>query len=720
MGASELQGGREPIRLRKRNHHADNGLRKAGPDSPAHCFTGLVRNNSELATMLQDDPSEASQTRVPRVQGFFAHHGVWAPGVRVFRQLTFRSKAILISIVFLIPIVALSIQYGRQSTELLRSNENAKVGITYASEVLPLLKLLQQQRSAILQQGGAESGGAQVKAMADAIGLQFKRVVELDQQHGELLRTKEALEVLRANMEKAAAQQGSKNLLAMHKRQSQSIEAALALLDAALDGSGLTLDSDPDTNRLMQTGLAQLPRLTEASLAVDDLGLAVVRGANPQMGAKMMSPLRAIGVYLDGQTRVGLDKLVAAHPELAQRIAYASTQEAMARVDELVGGLGEEGWKAEPAALVSAREAVADRANSLQAAIVAELRLRQQARSDRIWLERGLLLSLLTAAMLLASYLFISFSRVMQGGLNEVRRHLRAMTGGDLTTSPNPWGKDEAARLMLDLRAMQDSLRDIVSQVRVSSEGIVSASLQIASGASELSSRTEQTASSLQRSAASLEQIGTTVRQTADDAGQATGIGKESADAAVRGGEVIGRVNSTMHDIRNSSSKIGEIIGVIDGIAFQTNILALNAAVEAARAGEAGRGFAVVAAEVRSLAQRSASAAREIKSLVGGSLDKVNNGVSVVQDASTAMNAIVSAAKRVNDLLDGIAIGTREQARGVTEIGTAVNEVDLVTQQNSALVEETAAAAAALEDQARMLVERVSRFRLPEASTDGA
>ena len=667
--------------------------------------------------MIQNDSSAPFQRQVPRSQGFFAHHGFWAPGVRLFRQLSFHSKAILISVVFLIPIIALSIQYVRQSTELLHSNEDAKVGVIYASEVLQLLKLLQQQRSAILQRTDAESGGAEVKAMTDAIDLQFKRVVEVDQQHGELLRTKEALDVLRANMEKAAAQQGTKNLLAVHKRQTQSIEAALTLLDAALDGSGLTHDSDPDTSRLMRTGFAELPRLVEATLAADDLGLAAAHGANPQMSAKMMAPMRAVGVYLDGQTRQELDKLIVVHPELAQRIAYAPTQAAMAKVDEMVSGLGEEEWKVEPVALIAARQAVVDRTNALQVAIIEELRLLQQARIDRIRLERGLLLSLLATAMLLASYLFVSFSRVMQGGLNEVRRHLRAMTGGDLTTSPNPWGKDEAAHLMFDLRTMQDSLRDIVSQVRVSSEGIMSASLHIASGASELSSRTEQTASSLKRSAAALDQIGTTVHQTADDAGQATGIGKESADSAVRGGDVIGRVNSTMQDIRESSSKIGEIIGVIDGIAFQTNILALNAAVEAARAGEAGRGFAVVAAEVRSLAQRSATAAREIKILVGGSIDKVNSGVSVVQDASTAMHVIVSATQRVNVLLDGIAVGTREQALGVTAIGRAVSEVDSVTQQNSTLVEETVTAAAALEDQARILVERVSHFRLPASGT---
>ncbi|MBL8345325.1 MAG: hypothetical protein JNN03_07780 [Rubrivivax sp.] len=666
-----------------------------------------------MTKMTRSDLPTTRQRGEPGMRGFFAHHGFWAPGVRVFRHLTFRSKAILISVVFLVPIVAQAIVYWRQSTELLQSNERAKGGTAYAAEVLALLKLLQQQRSTSLQPAGAGSSSAELKAMTDAVGLQFKRVADVDAQHGEQFRTKEALDVLRANMEKAAAQQGARNLLAVHKRQSQSIEAALAVLDAVLDGSGLTLDSDADTNRLMQTGLAQLPRLTEATLAAGDLGLAAARGANAQMSASMMSPLRAIGVYLDGQTRLGLDKLVAAHPELAQRFAYASTQEVMAKVEQLVADLGQEGWKVDQAELSSARQAMLERATALQGELVAELRRLQHARIDGIRIERGLLLSLLTVALLLASYLFIAFSRVMQGGLNEVRRHLYAMTGGDLTTRPSPWGRDEAASLMLDLGRMQDSLRGIVSQVRISSEDIVNASQKIASGASELSCRTERTATSLQRSAASLEQIGATARQTADDAGEATGIGKESTDAALRGGDVIGRMSSTMHDIRDASSKIGEIIGVIDGIAFQTNILALNAAIEAARAGSAGRGFAVVAAEVRSLAQRSATAAREIKSLVGGSIDKVNGGVSVVHDAGAAMHAIVSAAQRVNSLLDGIAVVTGEQAKGVTGIGSAVNEVDSVMQHNTVLVEETAAAAMALQSQARVLFERVSHFRLP-------
>ena len=357
---------------------------------------------------------------------------------------------------------------------------------------------------------------------------------------------------------------------------------------------------------------------------------------------------------------------------------------------------------------------MSDRSVKLQADILTELERLIHDRAGAAQMERALILSLLTISLLLAAYMFIAFSRVMQGGLGEVRRHLKAMTAGDLTTMPRPWGRDEAADLMVTLSDMQDALRGIVRQVRQSSEGIVAGSLQIAGGATELSSHSEETAASLQRTAASMDQIGATVRQTADRAGEATDIGRLNADAAERGGKVIEQVITTMQDIHSSSSKIGEIIGVIDGIAFQTNILALNAAVEAARAGESGRGFAVVAAEVRALAQRSATAAREIKALVGSSVDKVTAGTGVVQRAGGVIGEIVDASRRVNALLATIAESTREQAQGVTDVGSAVIEVDRVTQRNTALVQETAAAADALHGQAHVLAERVARFNLPD------
>jgi methyl-accepting chemotaxis protein len=320
------------------------------------------------------------------------------------------------------------------------------------------------------------------------------------------------------------------------------------------------------------------------------------------------------------------------------------------------------------------------------------------------------------AATLLASYLFLSFYRVMDGGLKETRRHLRAMTDGDLTTSPSPWGKDEAAQVMLDLRAMQDSLRSMVLRVRTSSDDIVHSSSEIASGAMDLSSRTESAAASLQQSAASMEQIASTVKMTSAHTDEASRVAHHNAEAAAEGGRVMAEVVHTMDGIRTSSAKIGEIIGTIDGIAFQTNILALNAAVEAARAGEQGRGFAVVASEVRTLAQRSTAAAREIKTLIGTSVEQVESGTAVVRKAGATIEDIVASSQRVSELLGEVATGAREQSAGIGQIGEAVQDLDRVTQQNAALVEQTAAASSAMRDQACSLAEEVARFRLREDS----
>jgi methyl-accepting chemotaxis protein len=297
--------------------------------------------------------------------------------------------------------------------------------------------------------------------------------------------------------------------------------------------------------------------------------------------------------------------------------------------------------------------------------------------------------------------------------LREVAFHIDAMRDGDLTTSPRAWGADEAARLMETLSQMQLSLRQIVSQVRGSSDGIVSASTEIASGAADLSSRTEQSAANLEETASAMEQIAATVRSNEETLAEATKLATNNAQVAEKGGQIIGQVVTTMQGINSASTRIGDIIGTIDGIAFQTNILALNAAVEAARAGEQGRGFAVVASEVRALAQRSAAAAREIKTLITGSIEQVEGGVRVVQQAGTAMTDMVSGARRVRELLAEVAVGAREQTQGVAQTARAVQDLDNATQQNAALVEQTAAAAGSLNQQAHDLATEVSRFKLP-------
>jgi methyl-accepting chemotaxis protein len=266
--------------------------------------------------------------------------------------------------------------------------------------------------------------------------------------------------------------------------------------------------------------------------------------------------------------------------------------------------------------------------------------------------------------------------------------------------------------LLAEMKHMQQQLAGIVAQVRSSSDSIATGSAQIATGNADLSQRTEEQASNLEQTAASMEQLSGTVKASADTAGHANELAGSASLAATKGGEMVGRVVGTMQEIAASSKKIADIIGVIDGIAFQTNILALNAAVEAARAGEQGRGFAVVASEVRSLASRSAEAAKEIKSLIGASVEKVETGTQQVNDAGASMGEIVSQVKRVSELISEISRATIEQSTGIGQVGEAVTQLDQVTQQNAALVEESAAAADSLKQQAARMAEVVSVFKL--------
>ncbi len=293
-----------------------------------------------------------------------------------------------------------------------------------------------------------------------------------------------------------------------------------------------------------------------------------------------------------------------------------------------------------------------------------------------------------------------------------------AIANGDLTGSSVPIeGEDEASHLMRSLQHMQQALQSLVSQLRTSADSIRTASVEIASGNQDLSNRTEQTASNLQQAASSMVQLTGTVRQTADSARTANQLANSASSAAAKGGEVVGQVVSTMDEINTSSKKISDIIGVIDSIAFQTNILALNAAVEAARAGEQGRGFAVVASEVRSLAQRSAEAAREIKTLIGASVERVEVGSRLVQEAGSSMTDIVSSVQRVSDIIGEITAAASEQSDGIEQVNQSVVQLDQMTQQNAALVEESAAAAESLKDQAEQLTDAVGKFR---TSTTGA
>jgi methyl-accepting chemotaxis protein len=330
---------------------------------------------------------------------------------------------------------------------------------------------------------------------------------------------------------------------------------------------------------------------------------------------------------------------------------------------------------------------------------------------------RNILLALGAAAILLGAMLAWFISRSVTRPLSNAVAIARTVASGDLSSRIESTSRDETGQLLLALKDMNASLLQTVSEVRSGTDAIATASRQIAAGNLDLSSRTEQQASSLEETASSMEELTSTVKQNADNARQANSLAEAASNVATKGGDVIGGAVATMGEINGAAKKIADIIGVIDGIAFQTNILALNAAVEAARAGEQGRGFAVVASEVRNLAQRSATAAKEIKVLIDSSVERVEAGSKQVNEAGATMQDIVASVRRVTDIMGEIMAASQEQNAGIDQINQAIAQMDQVTQQNASLVEEAAAASAAMQEQAAKLAQTVSVFKLDASHT---
>ncbi|WP_107760370.1 methyl-accepting chemotaxis protein [Dickeya sp. Secpp 1600] len=333
---------------------------------------------------------------------------------------------------------------------------------------------------------------------------------------------------------------------------------------------------------------------------------------------------------------------------------------------------------------------------------------------------RLVLLVILGLGVALSMWIALAITRSVTQPIQQALVMADRVSQGDLTSQISTSRKDEAGLLLQALDNMNDSLRQIVGQVRDGAEAISTAASQIAAGNQDLSSRTEEQASSLEQTAASMEELVSTIKNTAENTQQATSIANQASSAAHRSGEVMLSVTNKMRSIREASMRMAEIIGVIDGIAFQTNILALNAAVEAARAGEQGRGFAVVAGEVRSLAQRSATAAKEIKELIDDSVDKIQEGMQLVDTAESTMDGLTGHVKDVHSIINEISQASHEQSDGISQINIAVGQIDTTTQQNAALVEESASAALSLQSQASLLAEAVSAFRLTPQGSNGA
>ena len=503
------------------------------------------------------------------------------------------------------------------------------------------------------------------------------------------------------------------------KQHTQLIASLMVFTERVLDDYKLSQDPVLATSSLIRGSLEQAPWLAEKMGVLRAQGAsALAEGTLPPEGrATLLAVQSRVSELYDGMLR-DLDKAAQGDATLKAQLT-SGTQALKGQIAATLAVANREVIEA-PALSMPANVFFDELTRTIDSlydfnavamrSLVGTLDARVQGLRHAMFLMLGVMVLALAGALALG----LMFVRSITTPLRQAVDVARAVSGGDLNVPIQVQGTNETAQLMQALQEMQASLAEVVSAVHDGAESVAIASTQIAQGNNDLSSRTESQASALEQTAAAMEQLGSTVHQNADNARTANQLAQSASTVAVKGGEVVAQVVNTMKGISTASHRISEIIGVIDGIAFQTNILALNAAVEAARAGEQGRGFAVVATEVRSLAGRSAEAAKEIKALIGVSVERVDNGSALVDQAGATMTEVVSSIRRVTDLMGEITSASVEQSQAVAQVGEAVTQMDQTTQQNAALVEESAAAADSLKDQAKDLVRVVSVFKLPE------
>ncbi len=639
---------------------------------------------------------------------FFRYHGWLSPGIRLFRAIGFQAKALWISAAFVAPLaIMLFYLWSAQNAQVV-STESERAGLAYIRPVLEVARAAQRWRIAAVtmapdlveQQNRVKAAFDKLPASQAALG----KVYGTEKAFADLQKAHQAL----AQRPVAATPDET------YRLHTDFITATLDLVSAIANASSLALDPDLDTYHLMNYAVLMGPLQYENLSKLTALGTLVLATKDfSQQRHDALSEATGLLGFIDKGVEDSFSRGIESFPDISGKFdmkgADAAAEAFAAAIKKQLLGAQVAG---DAGNFLALGNAVVDRQFALAMQVMDRLDSQLQARIARVQAEFYLELGIAVLFVTFAAYLLLAFYKVMMGGLQEVAGHLKQITLGNLTTAPTPWGNDEAANLMRSMGEMQTTLRRMVGAVIESSTQVQTASEEIAAASQDLSARTEANAASLEETAASMEEISSTVKQAAERVAGATSIARDNASAATHGGEVIQQVVRTMDEIRGSSSKIGEIIGVIDSIAFQTNILALNAAVEAARAGDQGRGFAVVASEVRALAGRSAAAAREIKTLINASIEQVASGNAVVADAGKTIQDVVVNANRIAELMREIAVATQEQTAGVAQVSTAVYDLDQATQQNAALVEETAAASSALSDQANRLAEEISFFQL--------
>jgi methyl-accepting chemotaxis protein len=658
-----------------------------------------------------------------RRDGFFKHHGLWAPGVRLFRRIGFNAKAAIITLTFLLPIAVLGWQYFNSQADQIAFSAKELEGSAYAREAYALLPALLQARNQLVMPPSAAEATATQALLQD----RRARLQAMNDSHGAALSTQathDALVQAMKAMPAPTATSASAKVDADLRAASATIHALIDLIGVASDGSNLTLDPDIDTYYLMDTSMFKLPSMIEAAGQVGAIGTKVLSGGQAS-AADLRQLVEQVAILRSGQdgVKAGLGKVKAYNPAVQDAVHDQDADRAVRALTDLIESAVLQAQPASPASGPGAQGQPQRVAKAADQAVAAMLRLNEEAatsldaliaaRVGKLASSRNMTFVLVCLCLMAALYLFTSFRKVLHGGLREVAFHIDQMRDGDLTTVPHAWGADEAAGLIRSLRQMRDAMQHLVAHVRQAADGIVVASGEIASGAHDLSGRTEQSATHLQKTATAMTEISTGVHHNESAMTRAADIAKGNVQAAQHSGQVVQELVTRMQHIDGSATRINDIIGTIEGIAFQTNILALNAAVEAARAGEHGRGFAVVAAEVRALAKRSSDAAREIKVLISDSTQQIQGGMDVANQAGGLMANVVDTSFTVTQCLSEAVTGAREQTHGIASTTLAVQQLDAATQQNAALVEQTAAAASALNDQALHLVAHVARYKLP-------
>ena len=640
-------------------------------------------------------------------------------------QLKLGHKFMILGLIAALLAIIPAYLYMREAGKVLHAYESEHEGLPVVVDGLKAVQYTQQHRGlSALVLGGvttvaekrrakqAEADAAYARLEKAAAALGDKAIIDA------FAAAKQEWETLRNNVA-----EGKITVPQSYAGHTGLMPKLLKVNELIGDAYGLSLDPDKDTYQLIQSMFYQLPWLTEETgkTRAKGAGLLAKKEATPEDRAVQAAIMGRVSDRLD-QTMTAFSKAAAANPaieaklgaqlreagDMARKIVELGTEQ-IVRADPLTYS-GEE-WVARTTAAIDKQFAVNEAAAKELDAILADKVL---GFKEQRWIMVGTMVALFALAAWICVLIARSVTVPLQNAIAVADEVAQGKLDNDFEVGPD----NEVGKLLRSLKTMSDSLRDIVSDVRASVDQINAASRDIASGNADVSSRLEAQASNLEETASSMEELTSTVKANADNARQANQLVQSASDVASKGGNVVSQVVQTMGEINDSSRKIVDIIGVIDGIAFQTNILALNAAVEAARAGEQGRGFAVVASEVRNLAQRSASAAKEIKDLINHSVDRVEQGNRLVGEAGQAMQEVLKSVQGITAIMQDIATASSEQGNGIEQINMAVTQMDDTTQQNAALVEQTAAASASLQDQAQMLVRAISIFRL--GNEDGA